>query len=182
MSASEANADGPLAPFYSETDGADREQLRIDLAADYNQLFLGMSAHPVAPYESVYTSEEGLMMQDARDNVLHTYQQWGLRVPDEFDLPEDHITLEFDLMACLADRTRATLEADEDAASRTEEGDVCSASELIAAQRAFLDEHLSWVPAFCGDVEKHARTAFYYGIAGLTRQQLEADRETLRSI
>lgn len=182
MSASEANADGPLAPFYSETDDADREQLRIDLAADYNQLFLGMSAHPVAPYESVYTSEEGLMMQDARDNVLHTYQQWGLRVPDEFDLPEDHITLEFDLMACLADRTRATLEADEDAASRTEEGDVCSASELIAAQRAFLDEHLSWVPAFCGDVEKHARTAFYYGIAGLTRQQLEADRETLRSI
>ncbi|MFR1166691.1 MAG: molecular chaperone TorD family protein [Adlercreutzia equolifaciens] len=77
------------------------------------------------------------MMQDARDNVLHTYQQWGLRVPDEFDLPEDHITLEFDLMACLADRTQATLEADEDAASRTEEGDVCSASELIAAQRAF---------------------------------------------
>lgn len=182
MSASEANADGPLAPFYSETDDADREQLRIDLAADYNQLFLGMSAHPAAPYESVYTSEEGLMMQDARDNVLHTYQQWGLRVPDEFDLPEDHITLEFDLMACLADRTRTTLEADEDAASRTEEGDVCSASELIAAQRAFLDEHLSWVPAFCGDVEKHARTAFYYGIAGLTRQQLEADRETLRSI
>ena len=139
MSASEANADGPLAPFYSETYDADREQLRIDLAADYNQLFLGMSAHPVAPYESVYTSEEGLMMQDARDNVLHTYQQWGLRVPDEFDLPEDHITLEFDLMACLADRTRATLEADEDAASRTEEGDVCSASELIAAQRAFFD-------------------------------------------
>jgi TorA maturation chaperone TorD len=158
---------------------------RQALAVDFTSAFAGTSSWKgryAVPYESVHTSEEGLMMQDARDNVLHTYQQWGLRVPDEFDLPEDHITLEFDLMACLADRTRATLEADEDAASRTEEGDVCSASELIAAQRAFLDEHLSWVPAFCGDVEKHARTAFYYGIAGLTRQQLEADRETLRSI
>ena len=175
-------ADDPLAPFYAEAVGADGESLRIDLAADYNQLFLGMSAHPVAPYESVYTSEEGLMMQDARDDMLRVYRQWGLHVPDDFDLPEDHIALELELMACLADRTRAALEADRGTASETDANAALPVGELIAAQRTFLDEHLSWIAAFCDDVEARAHTAFYYGIAGLTRQQIEADRETLRSI
>ena len=184
MADTERADDDPLAPFYAEAADADAETLRIDLAADYNQLFLGMSAHPVAPYESVYTSDEGLMMQEARDNVLRAYQQWGLRVPDSFDLPEDHIALELEFMACLADRAREAVgassgEHEPDDSAQKGGG---SADELIAAQRAFLDEHLSWVPAFCRDVEKRARTAFYYGIASLTRQQLEADGAMLKEL
>ncbi|MCU7585781.1 molecular chaperone TorD family protein [Adlercreutzia muris] len=170
LSAADANAEGPLAPFYAEAAEADGETLRIDLAADYNQLFLGMSAHPVAPYESVYTSEEGLLMQKARDEALRVYRLWGLRVPESFDLPEDHIALELELMACLADRTRAAAEAGEDPTG------------LIAAQRAFLSEHLGWAAALCDDVEKRARTAFYYGIAGLTREHLAADEAVLGSL
>ena len=162
LSAADANAEGPLAPFYAEAAEADGETLRIDLAADYNQLFLGMSAHPVAPYESVYTSEEGLLMQKARDEALRVYES--------FDLPEDHIALELELMACLADRTRAAAEAGEDPTG------------LIAAQRAFLSEHLGWAAALCDDVEKRARTAFYYGIAGLTREHLAADEAVLGSL
>lgn len=163
----------PLAPFYAEADGADVEALRTDLAADYNQLFLGMSAHPVAPYESVYTSDERLLMQEARDKMLALYRQWGLRVPDSFDLPEDHIALELELMAYLADRTREAL--------GTEDGNP-QVDELIAAQRALLDDHLSWAPALCDDIEKRARTAFYYGIAGLTRQHIGADRDVLAAL
>lgn len=170
LSAADANAEGPLAPFYAEAAEADGEALRIDLAADYNQLFLGMSAHPVAPYESVYTSEEGLIMQEARDEILRVYRLWGLRVPESFDLPEDHVALELEFMACLADRTRAAADAGEDPTG------------LIAAQRAFLGEHLAWVAALCDDVEKRARTAFYYGIAGLTREHLAADEAVLDSL
>lgn len=181
QSAAGSAADGPLAPFFAEADGADQEALRIDLAADYNQLFLGMSAHPVAPYESVYTSEEGLMMQDARDEVLRAYRQWGLRVPDDFDLPEDHIALELEFMACLADRTREALEAGKDAEGDSGES-TSSVRELISAQRAFLNTHLSWALSFCDDIEAHARTAFYYGIAGLTRQQLKADEDILKRL
>lgn len=176
--------DDPLAPFYAEAADADAETLRIDLAADYNQLFLGMSAHPVAPYESVYTSDEGLMMQEARDNVLRAYQQWGLRVPDSFDLPEDHIALELEFMACLADRAREALGASsgehepDDSAQKAE---ALPTSSLRPSARSWTS-HLSWVPAFCRDVEKRARTAFYYGIASLTRQQLEADGAMLKEL
>lgn len=162
--------DDPLAAFYAEAADADPEALRRDLAADYNQLFLGMSPHPVAPYESVYTSDEGLLMQDARDEMLAAYRQWGLRVPESFDLPEDHVALELELMACLAERTREAAEADE------------ATAELVAAQRSFLDAHLAWVPALCDDITKRARTAFYYGLAGLTRQQLAADAEILAAL
>ena len=165
-------AEDALAEFYAEARDGDREQLRTDIAADYNQLFLGMSAHPVAPYESVYTSEEGLLMQEARDEALAAYRTWGLAVPDSFDLPEDHVALELELMALLADRTAEAARA----------GNADEAAELVAAQRAFADEHLAWVAPLADDVQKHARTAFYYGVAALARDTIAADRELLAEL
>ncbi len=170
LETAETLAEGPLSPFFEEAAGADREQLRIDLCADYNQLFLGMSPHPVAPYESVYTSEEGLMMQDARDAMVRVYETWGLRVPASFDLPEDHVALELELMACLAERTAAAAAAGEDTTA------------LVDAQRTYLNDHLAWVSQLCDDVEQRARTAFYYGIAGLARDYVAADREALSEL
>ena len=165
------DADHPLAAFFSELAEADAEQLRIDVAADYNRLFLGMSANPVAPYESVYTSDEGLLMQDARDCAVEAYRQWGLRVPNDFDLPEDHLALELDFMGQLAERTRDALESGTDA-----EG-------LLEAQRAFVEDHLCvWVPAFCDDVERAAQTSLFRGLAVLARQHVAADRETLAQL
>ena len=37
-----------------------------DAASDFAALLLNMSPNPVIAYESVYTSEEGLLMQNAR--------------------------------------------------------------------------------------------------------------------
>ena len=169
-------ADDALAPFFAELadrDAADDETLRIDLAADYNRLFLGMGPHPVPPYESVYTSPEGLLMQDARDEVLAAYRAQGLDAPDDFGLPEDHLALECAFVGELAER----------AARASEQGDEAAAAELAAFQRAFVNDHLgAWVPAFCDDVEGGARTSFYRGLAALTRQQVEADREVLAAL
>ena len=164
-----AAAETTLPDFYREAKQADRETLRQDVAADYNQLFLGMSAHPVAPYESVYTSEEGLLMQDARDEALAAYRTWDLTVPESFGLPEDHVALELELMALLADR----------AASALETGGGEEAERLAEAQRTFATEHLTWVDALCDDIQKRARTAFYYNVAALTKETLAADRELL---
>lgn len=169
-------ADDPLAPFFAElasADASDDEALRIDLAADYNRLFLGMGPHPVPPYESVYTSPEHLLMQDARDEVLAAYRAQGLDAPDDFNLPEDHLALECAFAAELAARTAAACER----------GDREAADELVASQRAFVEEHLAaWVPAFCDDAEERARTSFYRGLAALTREQVEADRAVLAEL
>lgn len=165
-------AEDPLAPFFAELASAD-ETLRIDLAADYNRLYLGMGPHPVPPYESVYTSPEGLLMQDARDEVLAAYRSQGLDAPDDFNLPEDHLALECAFAAELAERTAAAFER----------GDREAVDGLVACQRAFVEEHLSaWVPAFADDAEKRARTSFYRGLAALAREQVEADRAVLAEL
>ena len=60
---------------------------RQELAVDYARVFLcaGMYEQMTAPpYESVYTSEEHLLMQDARDAVLAFYRG------EELDLPSDN--------------------------------------------------------------------------------------------
>lgn len=58
---------GDLGEYFAALRGCDIEQARGDAASDFAALLLNMSPNPVIAYESVYTSEEGLLMQDARD-------------------------------------------------------------------------------------------------------------------
>ena len=58
---------GELGEYFAALRGCDIEQARGDAASDFAALLLNMSPNPVIAYESVYTSEEGLLMQDARD-------------------------------------------------------------------------------------------------------------------
>ena len=58
---------GELGEYFASLRGSDIEQARGDAASDFAALLLNMSPNPVIAYESVYTSEEGLLMQDARD-------------------------------------------------------------------------------------------------------------------
>lgn len=57
---------GELGEYFASLCGCDIEQARADAASDFAALLLNMSPNPVIAYESVYTSEEGLLMQDAR--------------------------------------------------------------------------------------------------------------------
>ena len=167
------DAGHPLAAFFAELAQGDDERLRIDAEADYNRLFLGMSPHPVAPYESVYTSPEHLLMQQARDEVLALYRAEGLEAPAAFDLPEDHVALEFDFAVKLAERTAAALSA----------GEAEEAARLVRLQAAFATDHLAaWVPAMCDDVEKRASVPLYRGLAAMARDQVLADREIMEEL
>ena len=67
LRADDSFKEGPLGEYATSLEGVEAEQARQDAAADFAALFLGMSALPVAPYESVYTSELQLLMQEARD-------------------------------------------------------------------------------------------------------------------
>lgn len=172
LSVAQADDQSPLAPFYQIAANADKEQLRIDLAADYNRLFLGMSADPVSPYESVYTSEERMMMQEARDDMLRVYHELHLQKPKTFNLPEDHISLEFEVVAILAERIIEALE----------NGNVEAADELLATTKDFESRHLAWVNEFCDNVIKQATTSFYSGLAEMTTETIEADKELLAEL
>ena len=80
------------------------ERQRGDLAVDFLHTFIGVTQdrEQVAfPYESVYTSPEHLLMQDARDEVLAAYRAAKVVLVDEACEPEDHLAFELEFMQLL---------------------------------------------------------------------------------
>lgn len=159
---------GELEAFAAGLAGADLERVRTDAAAEFAALLLNMSADPVFPYESVYTSDERLMMQQARDEVLALYRREGFVRADEVNVPEDHAGIELEFMARLCQREADALEA-------------CDAAGVGATRRVqeeFLRAHLvRWMPEFCDDLEKRAKSGLYRGVAQTLRQLLEVEAE-----
>ncbi len=135
------------------------EDVEDMLAVDYAHVFLAAGEHNdrcATPYESVYTSEEGILMQDARDDVRRIYRESGVMPDGEGNIPEDYLTLELEYLAGLYRRLGAQLgEGHPEAAGRV-------------AQKAygFLKGHLlNWVPDLVADIDRVATTDFYHGLA-----------------
>lgn len=145
-----------------------------DLEIDYAACFIssGIDGHAAAyPFESVYTSEKRLMMQDARDEVLAVYRSQGMDKAEGWKESEDHIALELEFMGLLSQRSAESLRA----------GDAEAVDSLISTQLNFLEDHLcSWVPLLTADLRRFAKTDFYRGLAWLTDGYLDMDRDFLR--
>lgn len=147
---------------------------REDLAVDYAHTFLAAGStkgeERACPYESVFTSRTGLMMQEERDAVYKYMLDEHLEPNVNLHVPEDHLSFEFDFMADLCDRMVAALEG----------GDLEEARRLFAVQRAFHREHqLNWVDKFCDTVKRCCRTDFYRGVADITSGFVRMENELL---
>lgn len=85
---------------------------RQALAVDYAHTFLAAGNYEsfaATPYESVFTSELGLLMQEARDEVYKCYCEEGIQPDESLRTPEDHLSFELEFIACLLDRTNEAL-------------------------------------------------------------------------
>ena len=134
-----------------------------ELQVDYTNLFTGMRKIPVAPWESVYFSEERLVFQEQTMDVRAWYRRFGLEVINLKKEPDDHIGLELIFVAHLARLGLAALEA----------GAAAEFEQLLAAQRDFLAKHLFlWAPLWCEQISEYARTDFYRGLALVIRGAL----------
>lgn len=146
---------------------------RTDLAVDYARVFLAAGTYDGAtavPYESVYRSDSGILMQEPRDEVVLAYRAYGFAVEPDLQTPEDHAGFELEFMAILSDKIAGRLEAGEDPAAD------------IAAQSAFIDEHiLSWFPQLMERVDEWAELRFYPAlmriIVGTVRENRSANEE-----
>ena len=144
--------------------GQEESRVLCDLAGDYAYTFL-IGEGSVHPYESAYTSDKGLLMQDAFRDARRCYADAGFSVSDVSGEMDDHIALELEFMARLAERlSAALLQGDED-----------SARSLLERQRAFHRVHLHWVVRFADDAEARARTAFYRKAARLLADVVSSD-------
>ncbi len=143
---------------------------------DFARVFLGAgstSDNPVSPFESVYTSEEHLLMQGARDAMFRILVEAGLSLDDDFNMPEDHISFEFQYLAHLLDLQVQALE-----------GDDASAAQAAADKAAgFFHAHIeNWVPRFCEAAAALAKTSFYRGLCECAAAWVALEAEAYEAV
>lgn len=171
--------EGESSPAAAATWGSLRKSLNsgsqdilTDFAVDFARIFLGagIAQGTVAyPYESVYTSRDQLVMQDAYEKVLKIYRRHGI-TKTEADLYEDHISLELEFMAFLCDEAAAFLEKDDQA----------SFEENLEEQKSFFKEHLAnWVFKFTETIREVAGDSIYSSAAGILEEFIEEEKQLL---
>jgi TorA maturation chaperone TorD len=129
---------------------------------DFVRLFVGPRKKLVPPWESVYVDPGRLVLQESTDDVVRAYAEQRVGFDGMGAQPADHVALELQFCAVLADRAPAR------------EGSA-------AALRRFLDRHLlAWVPRFAADVARLADTDTWraVGNALVALCELEASRIT----
>ena len=175
LASDDAGLAAGFAALQADLAGCDEDALE-QLAVVFDRAFFGMgprTAQKAFPYESVYTSEGGLMMQDAYAEVLHVYRGAGFAQNPGFKEPEDHLAVELAFMALLCGRAVEALRA----------GDEAGAERQLRAQREFLSDHLlNWIDRFTSDVRKAAGDGFYFDLATFTEDFLTADAAELAEV
>lgn len=151
--------------FLNHNENSNKEEL---LAVDYAKTFLGAgeaNGKAAYPYESVYTSKEGLVMQKAWSDIKNIYAEKKLSLSTTMaDIKEDHIAIELYYMSYLCSLCKDN-------------------SYSLNDQIDFLENHLlNWAPRFLNDVEKYSITDFYKGVAKLTSAFLEYDLDLLKEL
>lgn len=143
------------------------------LRDDFTRLFVGPGNVEVEPWESVYLSKDRVLFQPSTLEVRRSYVEQGLLPQNYPKVADDHIALELDFMASLADKAlRAHLANDEEERDRR----------LIAA-KAFLEQHLLvWVPAFAEKLRQVPHGQFYCLIGDLLQAYLHEDLEAIEEI
>jgi putative dimethyl sulfoxide reductase chaperone len=135
----------------------DSEQELEDLLWEYTRLFVGPNRLPCPPFESVYTSPQRLMMQDAYDQVRKIYDGIGVEIGSA-DVMPDHIGAELNFLAIVCHRMETEPDKRSDYATLAEE---------------FLAGHLqNWIPRFTTDMAEASETVFYKTLAQITEKAL----------
>lgn len=146
---------------------------RQELACDYAHTFLAAGNYETfaaTPYESVFTSEMGLLMQEARDEVYKTFCSQHIQPDESLHLPEDHISFEFEFVATMLDRIN-------DAILDGAFGHACELAQVVSDFHR--DHQLNWIDDLCDSVDDVAQTRFYKGVGKVTRGFVHADTEVV---
>jgi TorA maturation chaperone TorD len=129
--------------------GLDFQESMDEIREEFNELFLYPSGRLI-PLESLFTPAGAI----SHTNVESTYAGAHLTIDDAYGVAPDHITLEFLFMSYLIERGNTDME------------------------KKFLEQHLmNWVPYYCEEVTKQARTVFYREIAKMVKDFLISEYE-----
>ncbi len=124
----------------------DMDQLQIDFTALFVNAFPVTKAHPFAGwYEG-----DGIIMGPSDHRVRQFYSRYGVQC-DELQVPADHIMVELEFMATMAERYEDTGEAF-----------------YYTAMQEMAHQHLEhWVFIFLKNMAENAQTDFYTNLAAV---------------
>ncbi|MBI5074649.1 MAG: molecular chaperone TorD family protein [Nitrospirae bacterium] len=133
-----------------------RQDFSLDLKESIEQitedfdLLFSLSQGIVQPVESLFSENSNIDYI----NVNEFYISAGLVIDDSYEMVSDHLSVELLFMSYLIDNSKTVLE------------------------KNFLEQHLmNWVPYYCDQIIKVAKTAFYREIAEIVKDYLTAEHE-----
>jgi len=137
-----------------------------DLHAEHLRLFGGVREGygPPPPFESLH--REGRLLGESTEAVMAHYRGNGISLTDEDAGPEDHLGIELKFLALLCHRE----------SRRWRDGDEAGGRQELAAQQAFIEQHLqTWVPDYCRTLHAETESPFYRAVADLTASSIALD-------
>lgn len=135
------------------------------LGSQYMRALIGPASLPAPPWESVYTSNDHLLFQEVTLDVRRAYVAQDCIPASYPHVADDHLSLELDFMAKLAER----------AMQAVERGDGGEVGRLVTVQLDFLHNHLGvWVGAFAERLATDA-ARYYACMARLTERFVAQD-------
>ncbi|MCL4369770.1 MAG: molecular chaperone TorD family protein [Chloroflexi bacterium] len=148
------------------------EELLEDLNREHSRLMAGPGLPPAPPYGSYYRDAQGALFGQETQTVADVYRRHGF-VPASPGVPADHLALELEFMAALAET--ATVAAAERRG--------IDLRDSLGVQRSFLREHL--IPlsrAFTNCLLEAEPSDFFAGLTQLLHQYLSADLAFLQEV
>lgn len=141
------------------------------VSCQYATIFLvGHRDKTVNPCESVFLSDERLIMQEQRDQVMEFYARFGMGVAGGFTEPEDHISAELSFISSLSFQTAEALCRN----------DLSEAKSLLQSQIEFMDKHLLlWIAQLCRDIRQADGEGLYHYLADVTYGYVQNDYQSL---
>lgn len=139
--------------------------VKTALRRDYAYLFYMVGSSGTSPFESVYRTDDRTMFGPTTLEVREAYRAWGVQVPGQGSVPDDHLGFELLFLAhVLGEAERAM--AGEDAAAPAAAS--AEAQRALDAARALLADHvLVFAPVFLGNVKTRAKEPAYRAVAEL---------------
>ncbi len=145
-------------------------ELASTISCAHARLFYGVGGHETAlPYRSIYSSERGLLCQQATTEMERVLRQHRLRLEANVCEPSDHLSIQLEVMAQLALRF----------VESSQQGSGALAT-LNVEQADFLNAQLlSWLPQFSRRVGEVDDLGFHAGLAAVLLAVLEQDHAYL---
>lgn len=135
-----------------------RTEWKTELTYEFNRLFVGPGSPAAPPYESVYLTNDRLVMQETTLDVRNWYRAENLRTANQSKEPDDFIATELEFAAYLLSR----------ASELYQQNERVQALDYHRKYNAFWREHLGlWLPEFVRALFTHAESTVFKDIGEL---------------